>query len=163
MMIGAVVNVTAIMMLTPEVREERRDLVDPATEITRHAAHRRADDIRRDGGETGPDQHPLRTPDDAREDVAALVVRSEPVGTSIGRRCTDALERFQRLQWRVQGQYGRQDRHDHPEDHQGRTDHADVRLPEQEKRPEELAQSRAVLRCRALFGFCSCTHRRLLN
>ena len=64
-----------------DVADEGEHLVPPAAAIAGGHAHQHADDIGDDGGERRPEQHQPRAEDQAREDVAALVVGAEPVSS----------------------------------------------------------------------------------
>ena len=73
------------------VGDERDHLVPPAAEIAGGHAHQHADDVGDGGGERRPDQHPLRAPDQAGEDVAALVVGAEPEEVALAGRCAQTF------------------------------------------------------------------------
>ena len=123
-----------------DVADEGQDLVPPAAEIARGHAHQHADDVGDGGGERGPDQHPLRAPDQAREDVAALVVGAEREEVALRAGRPDLLERGDRLVGVVQRQDGREDGHRHPEQQDGRAQHADRALAQEAEGAEEAAE-----------------------
>ena len=95
-------------------------------------------------GKPGPDEHPLRAPDEPRQEIPADIIRAEPMEGPVGTRCQRLRQEERRGLFQGIGQRQQRcsDREHQPEQHDAEAHHPDARLPQQSERPHHPSEGR---------------------